>query len=89
MWKNYLCCVDPGESRAVNAGCGCFCFFLAGRRSSLTRDAILCEPEVSLVGKFRFFRVEPSVIAGVYDVINTGNPAEMKASASAKVSFPS
>ena len=89
MWKNYLCCVDPGESRAVNAGCGCFCFFLAGRRSPLTRDAILCEPEVSLVGKFRFFRVEPSVIAGVYDVINTGNPAEMKASASAKVSFPS
>ena len=60
--KNYLCCVDPGESRAVNARCGCFCFFLAGRRSSLTRDAILCEPEVSLVGKFRFFRVEPSVI---------------------------
>ena len=41
-----------------------------------------------MVGKFRFFRVEPSVIAGVYDVINTGNPAEMKASASAKVSFP-
>ena len=56
MWKNYLYCVDPGESR------GFFCFFLAGRRSSLTRDAILCEPEVSLVGKFRFFRVEPSVI---------------------------
>ena len=60
--KNYLCCVDPGESRAVNARCGCFCFFLAGRRSPLTRDAILSEPEVSLVGKFRFFRVEPSVI---------------------------
>ena len=56
MWGNYLCCVDPGESR------GFFCFFLAGRRSPLTRDVILCEHEVSLVGKFRFFRVEPSVI---------------------------
>ena len=56
MWENYLCCVDPGESG------GFFCFFLAGRRSPLTRAPILCEPEVSLVGKFRFFRVEPSVI---------------------------
>ncbi len=56
MWENYLYCVDPGESG------GFFCFFLAGRRSPLTRDAILSEPEVSLVGKFRFFRVEPSVI---------------------------
>ena len=60
MWKNYLCCVDPGEPR------GFFCFFFAGRRSPLTRDAILCEPEVSLVGKFRFFRVEPSVIESIY-----------------------
>ena len=51
VWKNYLYCVDPGESR------GCFCFFLAGRRSPLTRDAILCEPEVSLVGKFRFIYI--------------------------------
>ena len=56
MWENYLYCVDPGESG------GFFCFFLAGRRSPLTRDAILSEPEVSLVGKFCFFRVKPSVI---------------------------
>ena len=56
MWENYLCCVDPGESG------GFFCFFFAGRRSPLTRDPILCEPEVSLVSKFRFFRLEPSVI---------------------------
>ena len=35
---------------------------LVGRRSTLTRDAILSEPEVSFVGKFRFFRLEPSVI---------------------------
>ena len=62
MWKNYLCCVDPGESRAGTGGRGCFCFFLTGRRRSLTRAAIFCEPEVSLVGKFRFFRVEPLVI---------------------------
>ena len=44
--KNYLCCVDPGESTAVNGRCGCFCFLLTGRRSPLTRDAILSEPEV-------------------------------------------
>jgi hypothetical protein len=56
VWGNYLYCVDPGESG------GFFCFFLAGRRSPLTRAPILCEPEVSLVGKFRFFKVEPSVI---------------------------
>ena len=49
--KNYLCCVDPGESRAVTAGRGCFCFFLTGRRRSLTRAAIFWESEVSLVGK--------------------------------------
>ena len=41
-------------------GRDCFCFLLIGRRSTLTRDAIL--PEVPLVGKFRFFRLEPSVI---------------------------
>ena len=45
-------------------------YLLAGRRSPLTRDAILCEPEVSLVGKFRFFRVEPSVIESM--VLNLG-----------------
>ena len=56
MWENYLCCVDPGESG------GFFCFFLAGRRNPLIRDPILGEPEVSLVGKLRFFRVGPSVI---------------------------
>ena len=68
MWKNYLYCVDPGESR------GCFCFFLAGRRSPLTRDAILCEPEVSLVGRFRFFRVEPLVIESmVLETSSTGD----------------
>jgi len=39
-----------------------FVFFLTGRRRSLTRAAIFCEPEVSLAGKFRFFREEPSVI---------------------------
>ena len=39
-----------------------FVSLLIGRRSCLTRDAILSEPEVSLVGKFRFFRLEPSVI---------------------------
>ena len=43
-------------------GRDCFCFLLIGRRSTLTRDAILSEPEVSLVGKFRFFRLEPSVM---------------------------
>ena len=48
--------IGPGESRS------CFCFLLAGRRNPITRDAILSESEVSLVGKFRFFRVEPSVI---------------------------
>ena len=56
LWKNYLYCVGPGESG------GFFCFVLAGRRSPLTRAPILREPELSLVGKFRFFRVEPSVI---------------------------
>ena len=56
MWENYLYCVDPGESG------GFLYFFLAGRRSPLTRAPILREPELSLVGKFRFFRVEPSVI---------------------------
>ena len=35
---------------------------MTGRRRSLTRAAIFREPEVSLVGKFRFFRVEPLVI---------------------------
>ena len=35
---------------------------LAVRRNPITRDAILSESEVSLVGKFRFFKVEPSVI---------------------------
>ena len=61
-------CVDPGESR------GCFCFFLAGRRSPLTRDPILCEPEVSLVRKFRFFRVEPLVIESmVLETSSTGD----------------
>ena len=34
-------------------------------RSPLNRDAILSEPDVSLVGKFRFFRVEPSVIESI------------------------
>ena len=48
--------IGPGESRS------CFCFLLAGRRNPITRDAILCESEVSLVSKFRFFRLEPSVI---------------------------
>ena len=43
-------------------GRDCFCFLLACRRNPLTRAPILCEPELSLVGKFRFFRVEPSVI---------------------------
>ena len=43
-------------------GRDCFCFLLTGRRSPLTRDAILSEPEVSLVGKFRFFRVGLAVI---------------------------
>ena len=56
MWKNYLYCVDPGESG------GFFCFFVACRRNPITRDAILCESEVSLVSKFRFFRLEPSVV---------------------------
>ena len=32
------------------------------RRSTLTRDAILSEPEVSSVDKFRFFKLGPSVI---------------------------
>ena len=35
---------------------------MAGRRNPITRDAILCESEVSLVSKFRFFRLEPSVV---------------------------
>ena len=48
--------IGPGESRS------CFCFLLAGRRNPITRDAILCESEVSLVSKFRFFRLEPSVV---------------------------
>ena len=48
-------CLDPGEARAVPGGRDCFCFLLIGRRRILTRDPILCEPEVSLVGKFRFF----------------------------------
>ena len=39
-----------------------FWFSLVVRRSTLTRDAILSEPEVSSVGKFRFFRLGPSVI---------------------------
>ena len=56
MGELFICCVDPVESG------GFFCFFLAGRRNPLIRDPILGEPEVSLVGKFRFFRVEPSVI---------------------------
>ena len=43
-------------------GRDCFCFLLIGRRRILTRDPILSEPEVPLVGKFRFFRLEPSVI---------------------------
>ena len=51
LWKNYLYCVGPGESG------GFFSFFLAGRRSPLTRAPILCEPEVSLVGKFRFLYI--------------------------------
>ena len=56
MEELFIFCVGPGESG------GFFSFFLAGRRSPLTRAPILCEPELSLVGKFRFFRVEPSVI---------------------------
>ena len=48
--------IGPGESRS------CFYFLLAGRRNPITRDAILCESEVSLVSKFRFFRLEPSVV---------------------------
>ena len=43
-------------------GRDCFCFLLIGRRRILTRDPILSEPEVPLVGKFRLFRLEPSVI---------------------------
>ena len=39
-----------------------FWFSLVARRSTLTRDAILSEPEVSSVGKFRFLRLGPSVI---------------------------
>ena len=59
MEELFIYCVDPGESG------GFLCFFLAGRRNPLTRAPILCEPELSLVGKFRFFRVEPSVIESI------------------------
>ena len=51
-----------GEARAVSGGRDWFWFSLVVRRSTLTRDAILSEPEVSSVGKFRFFRLGPSVI---------------------------
>ena len=47
---------------AVSGGRDLFWFSLVVRRSTLTRDAILSEPEVSSVGKFRFFRLGPSVI---------------------------
>ena len=49
MWENYLCCVDPEESG------GFFCFFLAGRRSPLTRDAILGEHALNIYHNHTLF----------------------------------
>ena len=72
----FMLCVDPGESRAVNARCGCFCFFLAGRRSPLARDAILSEPEVSLVRKFRFFRV--NIYIYFFNILKPNSPHKYK-----------
>ena len=36
MKELFMFCVDPEESTAVNGRCGCFCFFLTGRRSPVT-----------------------------------------------------
>ena len=55
---------------------------------ALTRDAILCEPEVSLVAIFASSEWSHQLSRRVRRNKHR-NPAEMKASASAKVSFPS